>query len=150
MPQHHAKKTQGRSGAKSATKPLGPSQRQLRIGELIRKSLSEVFTRSDIRDDDLVGTFITVSEVRVSPDARNATAYVMPLGGKNQEVVVEALRRHSRFIRGEMARMIELKYVPELRFETDPSFDASERIDQVLRSPEVARDLKSPDLKSPE
>jgi len=118
-----------------------PSQRQLRVGEVIRHALAEIFLRTDIRDGDLAGVVLTVSEVRVSPDGRQATAFVMPLGGLNQDVVIEALTRHAKFLRGELARAVDLKYTPSLSFELDTSFDRSERIEEVLRSPDVARDL---------
>ncbi len=119
----------------------GPSQRQLRIGELIRKALAEIFIRTDIRDKDLEGVVLTVSEVSISPDAKNAKVYVFPLGGDDQQKAVAALNRHAKFLRGELARKVSLKYTPQLRFEIDVSFDQSERIDEVLKSDEVSKDL---------
>ncbi len=124
-----------------SSKPNGPSQRQLRVGELIRKALSEIFLRTEIQDPDLEGIVLTVSEVTVSPDIRNATAYVLPLGGDRKDEVVAALERHAKFLRGELARNVDLKYMPSLRFELDTTFEQSERIDEVLRSPKVAQDL---------
>ena len=118
-----------------------PSQRQLRLGEVIRHAFSEIFLRTDIRDADLAGVVLTVSEVRLSPDARNATIFVAPLGGENQDIVADALQRHSRFLRGELARKVEMKYVPDITFKPDTSFDTSDRIDELLRSRAVARDL---------
>lgn len=120
----------------------GPSQRQLRAGELIRHALAEIFHTEDIQDSDLEGEIISVAEVRVSPDLKHATVFTSSLGGKNSDVIARALNRHQRFLRGELARRIELKYVPELAFRGDHAIDAAERIDELLRSPEVARDLK--------
>ncbi len=111
----------------------GPSQRQLRLGELLRHTLAEVFLRTEIQDDDLRGASITVAEVRVSPDARMATAFVTSLGGRNQDAVVAALGRNRRFIRGEVARRVHLKYVPDLRFRLDDRFDHSARITKLLK-----------------
>ena len=120
----------------------GPSQRQLRIGELLRKALADVFIRTEIQDSDLSGILLTVTEVSVSPDAKNAKAYILPLGGSNQDIVIAALNRHVKFIRGELSRKVSLKYMPQIKFEVDQSFDTSERIDSVLQSDQVARDLK--------
>ena len=120
----------------------GPTQRQLRVSESLRKALSEVFLRTDITDQDLLGVTLTVSEVRASPDLANATVYVLPLGGDNQEKVVEALERHKRFVRGEVARLVNLRHMPEFSFELDLTFDQSGRMDALLRSPSVARDIE--------
>ena len=125
----------------SRTHRRGPSQRQLRIGEVLRHALADIFLREDINDPELAGVALTVTEVSVSPDAKNATAYVLPLGGMDQDAVVAALDRHRKFVRGQTARRVSLKYMPELTFELDRSFDQSARIDAVLRSEEVARDL---------
>ena len=119
----------------------GPSQRQLRVGELLRKSLSEVFLRSEIQDTDLVGVTIIVSEVAVSPDNRNATVYVSVFGSDQQDTVTTALSRHTKFIRGELAPRVDLKFIPSLEFRLDTSFEYSNRIDQVLKSEKVAQDL---------
>lgn len=120
----------------------GPSQRQLRVAENLRHELSQIFTRIDIRDDDLKGAIITVSEVRTSPDMRNATVFVMPLGGERAKEIVEALERHKKFLRGELSHRVTLKYMPELHFKLDESFEESGRIADVLNSEKVARDLK--------
>ncbi len=120
----------------------GPSQRQLRVSESLRKALSEVFLRCDIADTDLKGVTLTVSEVRSSPDLKNATVYVLPLGGKKQDKVIEALKRHKRFIRGEVTRRVDLRHTPELIFELDLTFDQSGHMDALLRSPGVARDIE--------
>jgi ribosome-binding factor A len=121
----------------------GPSQRQLRAGELLRHALSEIFRTEDIVDEDLKGEIVTVAEVRMSPDLQHATVYASALSGKNSDDLARALNRHQRFLRGELARRIELKYVPELAFRGDHVGEEAAHIDELLRSPEVARDLKS-------
>lgn len=108
------------------------SQRQLRVGELVRHALTEILERGVVRDPYLAGVAITVSEIRVSADLRNATAYVMPLGGKNCEIVVEALRRAAPFLRRNLAARLALKYVPNLSFEADATFEYAGRINQLL------------------
>jgi len=120
----------------------GQSQRQLRVSENLRHELSQIFTRIDIQDDDLKGAVITVSEIRVSPDMGNATVFVMPLGGDNADVIVTALDRHKKFLRGELARKVHLKYMPNLIFKLDETFDNSSHIDKVLRTEKVAKDLE--------
>jgi ribosome-binding factor A len=122
-------------------KAAGPSQRQLRVGEEIRHVLVEILARGQFRDPDLQGVSITVSEVRVSPDLKHATAYVMPLGGANVDAVVKALRRASGFVRGEVARAVRLRVAPEIAFAADRSFEEASRIEAALRRPEVQRDL---------
>ena len=123
--------------------PAGGSQRQLRVGELIRHALAEMFSRGDIHDPTIEGHMITVPEVRMSPDLRLATIYVMPLGGKDEKAVVEALERNKKFLRGEIAHRVNLKFAPEIRFRVDERFDEAERIEKILRTPEVRRDLES-------
>lgn len=117
------------------------SQRQLRIGELLRHALAELFSRGELRDPDLSGTSLTVLEVSVSPDLKNARAFVMPLGGVNTDRVMAALERSSRHIRAQLARRVELKYMPEMHFTLDTSFEHSEAVDRLLKDPRVARDL---------
>jgi len=119
----------------------GGSQRQLRVGELIRHELAAMLSRGDIHDPVIEGHLITVPEVRVSPDLRLATIYVMPLGGRDIEKVIEALDRNKRFVRGEIARRVNLKFAPEIRFHVDERFDEAERIEKLLRTPAVRRDL---------
>lgn len=119
----------------------GPSQRQLRVSEVLRHALSDVLNRGEIRDPVLAESVITVVEVTASPDLRRATAYVMPLGGENQEEVLAALSRAARFIRGQVAREIELKYAPELEFRIDSSFDYADKVGNLLRDRKVAQDL---------
>lgn len=118
-----------------------PSQRQLRIGEELRHALSHILQREELRDPDLAGRSITVTEVRVSPDLKAATAFVLPLGGTDSDRTVGALRRASGYLRGCVAREVVLKYVPRLNFETDESFDKAARIQQLLREPDIAADL---------
>lgn len=118
-----------------------PSVRQLRVGEEIRHGLAEVFSRGDLHDPDLAGLSLTVSEVRVSPDLRNATAFVMPLGGAEIATVLAALQRAAPYLRSRIGGMLRLRYLPTLTFRADPSFDAVDRIDEILRSPGVVRDL---------
>lgn len=108
------------------------SQRQLRVGELVRHALTQILDRGVVRDPDLAGVAITVSEIRVSSDLRNATAYVMPLGGDDCEIVVEALRRAAPFLRRNLAARLDLRYVPNLLFEADATFDYAGRINQLL------------------
>jgi len=118
-----------------------PSQRQLKVGELIRHALAEIFARGEVMDEVVSKHSLTVPEVRMTPDLKLATAYVMPLGGGEADEVVAHLDKHKRFLRGEVAKRVNLKFMPELRFKVDVSFEASSRIDQLLASPEVARDL---------
>jgi len=123
-------------------KPTGPSQRMLRVGELVRHALAGLFARGEIEDDDLTGAVITVPEVRMSPDLKLASAYVMPLGGERANEIVAALNRHQRFIRGRVAPEIDLKFAPEIRFFVDETFEEFGKIDALLRSDRVQRDLK--------
>ena len=119
----------------------GGSQRQLRVGELIRHELAEMLSRGDVHDPVIEAHMITVPEVRMSPDLRLATIYIMPLGGRDEEDVIEALERNKRFLRGEIARRVNLKFAPEIRFRIDERFDEAERIEKLLRTPDVQRDL---------
>jgi ribosome-binding factor A len=119
----------------------GPSQRVLRVGELIRHALADMLTRGEVHDPVIEGHMITVPEVRMSADLRVATVYVMPLGGRDVTEVVEALNRNKRFLRGEIAHRVNLKFAPEIRFRADERFDEAERIEKLLRTPEVQRDL---------
>ena len=112
----------------------GPSQRQLRVGELIRHALSEMLARGDIHDDVIAGHVITVSEARMSPDLKLATIFVMPLGGEDVAPVLDALERNKRFIRGVVARAVNLKFAPDIRFRKDESFESGHRIDRLLDS----------------
>lgn len=113
----------------------------LRVGELVRHALASLFARGEIEDDVLAGKVITVPEVRMSPDLKLATAYVMPLGGEGAADVAAALNRHHRFIRGRIAPELDLKYAPEIRFFVDETFEEYGKIDALLRSDRVQRDL---------
>ncbi len=119
----------------------GPSQRQQRVAELVRHALAEVLQRGDISDPVLATHVVTVPEVRMSPDLKLATAYIMPLGGRDERPVLEALDRHKKTLRTEVARRVNLKFAPDLRFRRDPSFDEAARIDALLRSEKVQRDV---------
>ena len=122
---------------------LGPSQRQLRVGEALRHALAEILRRNDIQDTDLKGVSVTITQVKPSPDMRYCTVYCEPLGGRNGKVIVAALNRHKGFLRGEMGHMIATKFTPELRFVEDDSFAEAQKIETILKSPEVQRDLSS-------
>ena len=117
------------------------SLRQQRVGEEIRHALAEILLRSELRDPALSATSITISEVSVSPDLKNAIVFVMPLGGESTPEVMAALGRATVFLRRQLARVVRLRHVPQLRFRADGSFDSANRIEQVFRRPEVARDL---------
>jgi ribosome-binding factor A len=119
----------------------GGSQRQLRVGELIRHEFADMLSRGAVHDPVVETHMITVPEVRMSADLRLATIYVMPLGGRDGKEVLEALERNKRYMRGEIARRVNLKFAPQIRFRIDERFDEAERIDRLLRTPEVRRDL---------
>ena len=121
----------------------GGSQRQLRVGEVVRHAVAEILSQGNVHDPDLEGHIITVPEVRMSPDLKLATVYVMPLGGKDVEAVIEALDRNKRYLRGEIARHVNLKFAPDIRFRIDERFDEAERIEKLLRTPQVQRDLSN-------
>lgn len=120
----------------------GPSHRVLRVGENIRHALAEILSREEIRDEALDNASITVTEVRCSPDLRNATVFVMPLGGFNEVAIVEALNENSKFIRGQLSKMVRMKYLPNLKFSSDHSFHEADHIEELLRSAHVAQDLQ--------
>jgi len=123
-------------------KRTGPSQRQLRVGELIRHALAEMLARGEIHDDVLASHVVTVAEVRMSPDLRLASIYIMPLGGKEVAPVLAALDRNRKFIRGEIAQAVNLKFAPEIRFLADETFDEADRIDRLLASDKVRKDVE--------
>lgn len=130
----------------SRSSSSGPSQRQLRVGEQVRAALTEVLQRGDIRDPLIETSVISVSEVRMSPDLKIATAYVTPLGQSDHAPFIAALNHHAKFIRGRLAPALrQMKYMPEVRFRDDTSFENFQKIDELLRSPEVARDLDHDD-----
>jgi ribosome-binding factor A len=120
----------------------GDSQRQLRVGELIRHELAAMFSRGDVHDPVIETHMITVPEVRMSGDLRLATIYIMPLGGRDATDVLDALERNKRYVRGEISRRVNLKFAPEIRFRIDERFDEAERIEKLLRTPVVQRDLE--------
>jgi ribosome-binding factor A len=136
MPHHHRKSSAS-----------GGSQRQLRVGETVRHAVADILSQGSVHDPDLEGHIVTVPEVRMSPDLKLATVYVMPLGGRDTEVVIAALERNKKFLRGEVARRVNLKFSPDIRFRVDERFDEAERIEKLLRTPAVQRDIAtdSPD-----
>jgi ribosome-binding factor A len=130
MPRHHTKNT-----------APGGSQRQLRVGETVRHAIAEILSQGTVHDPELDGHIITVPEVRMSPDLKLATIYVMPLGGRDTDKVMAGLERNKKFLRGEVAHRVNLKFAPDLRFRVDDRFDEAERIEKLLRTPAVQRDL---------
>src|SRR6202166_5036039 len=130
MPRHHKKDS-----------APGGSQRQLRVGETVRHAIADILSQGSVHDPELEGHIITVPEVRMSPDLKLATIYVMPLGGRDTDIVIAALERNKKFLRGEIAHRVNLKFAPDIRFRVDERFAEAERIDKLLRSPEVKRDL---------
>ena len=138
MPRHHRKSS-----------AAGGSQRQLRVGETVRHAVAGILVDGSVHDPDLEGHIITVPEVRMSPDLKLATIYVMPLGGRDTGIVIAALERHKKFLRGEVARRVNLKFSPDVRFRVDERFDEAERIEKLLRTPAVQKDLAS-DSQDPE
>ena len=136
MPRHHKRDSAS-----------GGSQRQLRVGEIVRHAIADILSHGSVHDPALEGHIVTVPEVRMSPDLKLATVYVMPLGGRDTELVLAALERNKKFLRGEVARRVNLKFAPDVRFRVDERFDEAERIEKLLRTPAVQRDLApdSPD-----
>jgi len=119
----------------------GPSQRQLRVGEMLRHALSDILRENEIRDSDLEGVSVTITQVNASPDMCYATVFCEPLGGRNAKAIVAALNRHKGFLRGEMGHRIATKFTPELRFVEDESFAEAQKIETILKSDVVQRDL---------
>ncbi len=138
MPRHHKRDSAS-----------GGSQRQLRVGEIVRHAIADILSHGSVHDPDLEGHIVTVPEVRMSPDLKLATVYVMPLGGRDIDVVIAALERHKKFLRGEVARRVNLKFAPDVRFRVDERFDEAERIEKLLRTPAVQKDL-APDSQDSE
>ena len=130
MPRHHQR-----------NQPGGASQRQLRVGELVRHALADMLSRGEVHDPVIEAHMITVPEVKMTADLRLATIYVMPLGGRDSNEVIAALDRNKRYLRGEIARQVNLKFAPDIRFRIDERFDEAARIEKLLRTPAVARDL---------
>ncbi|AYG64698.1 MULTISPECIES: 30S ribosome-binding factor RbfA [unclassified Rhizobium] len=126
-----------------------PSQRMLRVGEQVRAAITQVLQRGEVRDDLIERTVISISEVRMSPDLKIATAYVTPLGVADHDTIIDTLNRHSKYIRGRLGQHLrQMKYMPEVRFRDDTSFDNYKKIDALLRSPEVQRDLDDGDAET--
>ncbi|HVY56517.1 MAG TPA: 30S ribosome-binding factor RbfA, partial [Xanthobacteraceae bacterium] len=123
----------------------GGSQRQLRVGELVRHAIADMLTRGEVHDPVIEEHMITVPEVKMSADLRLATIYIMPLGGRDAQAVLAALDHNRKFLRSEIARRVNLKFAPDIRFRLDERFDEAERIDKLLRSPSVRRDLDGED-----
>ncbi|MDP1642323.1 MAG: 30S ribosome-binding factor RbfA [Phenylobacterium sp.] len=130
-------------GARPALR--GPSQRQLRAGELVRHALVEILREEDLDDPALAGDPVTITEVRVSPDLRHAVCFIQPLGGENATEVVAAMNRASKFFRGRLGRMIELRATPELKFLHDETFDAADQMSRLFDDPKVRQDLDAPE-----
>jgi ribosome-binding factor A len=126
---------------RSEQRDPGPSQRQLRVGEMLRHALSEILIRGEIRDADLESVSVTITQVKPSGDMRHATVFCEPLGGRNADKIIAALNRHKAFIRGQLGHMITMKFTPELRFIEDHSFAEAKKIEDLLRSERVRRDL---------
>jgi len=139
---------------RNATGPQGPSQRQLRAGELIRHALVDVLREQAIHDEALAGVSITVTEVRLSPDLKHATCFVEPLGAGveaavtagHESEIIKALNTHAKFLRGQLGRHIDMKFTPDLKFRHDESFDAASHIDRLFDDPRVRADLARPDV----
>jgi len=144
MPSHSHKGRPGKGG-RGRPEAAGPTQRQLKAGELVRHALAEILREEPLHDPALLNASITVTEARVSPDLRHATVFVEPLGGRNAGEIVEGLNRVSKYIRGVLGRTIELKFTPDLRFVHDQSFDAALAMNRLFDNPVVQRDLAAPD-----
>jgi ribosome-binding factor A len=131
--------------AKRYEQNAGPTQRQQRVAELVRHALAEVLSRGDFQEEALTRNVITIPEVRMSPDLKLATAFVMPLGGRDEAAVLKALDKNKKVLRQEVAHRVNLKFAPDLRFLRDESFDEAARIDALLRTEKVQRDTAGPD-----
>lgn len=125
--------------------PAGPSQRQLRAGELTRHALVDILREHEIADEALLGKSITITEVRMSPDLKNALCFVEPLGGVQSDAVVKALNLNMKFLRGRLGQSIDMKFTPALKFVHDESFNEAARINRLFDDPKVAQDLRRPD-----
>ena len=142
----------GKQHTRNASGPAGPSQRQLRAGELIRHALVDVLREEEIHDEALRGISITVTEVRLSPDLKHATCFVEPLGAGvdaaetagHEDAIIKALNAHAKFLRGQLGRHIDMKFTPDLRFRHDESFEAAARLNRLLDDPRVRADSQVP------
>lgn len=128
--------------ARNSSQPKAPSQRQLRVGEMIRHALAEMLTRGEVQDETLNSHVITVSEVRMTPNLRTAIVYVVPLGSEDLAPVLKAFEKNTKFIRHSISQSVNLKYAPDLKFVSDESFAEANRIDELLASPKVRQDLE--------
>ena len=135
MKRHHPSRGRGHA-------PQGPSQRQLRAGELIRHALVEVLREEELQDEAMRGVSVTVTEVRLSPDLRHAQVFVEPLGGENADEVVKALNKHSKFVRGHLGRMVDMRFTPDLHFRHDDTFNEAARMARLFDDPKVRQDLQ--------
>lgn len=140
-----ARASSARFGERSERSPGGRSQRQLRVGEELRHALAQVLARGELRDPHLAEVNVTVTEVRVSPDLKNATAFVVPLGGGHLEGTVAALNHAASFLRGQLGHEVRLRFTPRLSFQADHSFDEAAHINEILHHPRVARDVQTDD-----
>lgn len=122
--------------------PTGPTQRQLRAGELVRHALVEILREEEFADPELTGVSVTVTQARMSPDLRHAMVFIVPLGGGHAGQVAKALNRHAKFLRGQLGRSIDMKFTPDLKFIEDESFDEAERINRLFDDPKVKADLE--------
>src|SRR6218665_1215495 len=143
-----SRRPSGRSGGRRTGRndgPAGASQPQLRVGEMLRPALADILFRNEIQDPALAGVSVTITQVKPSPDMRYATVYCEPLGGQNADVIVKALNRHKGFLRGEMGHRLTMKFTPELRFVEDESFAEAQKIETILKSDRVSRDIAATD-----
>jgi ribosome-binding factor A len=130
---------------KKSRTPAGPTQRQLRAGELVRHALVEILREEELQDPALAGVSVTVTEVRMSPDLRHALCFVEPLGGAHAAEVTAGLNRVSKFLRGRLGHAIELRFTPALKFVQDQSFDVADHMNRLLSDPRIRRDVETPD-----
>lgn len=137
----HSRSARGRARTSARGSSQTRSQRQLRVGEELRHALSRLLARGELRDPHLADVSLTVTEVRVSPDLKNATAFVVPLGGGDPQPVIAALNHAARFLRGQLGQEVELRHTPSLSFQADYSFDEAARVGAILHHPRVARDI---------
>lgn len=131
-----------RSTPKGRGVPAGPSQRQLRAGELTRHAVVEILREHEVSDPDLIGVSVTITEVRMSPDLRHALCFVEPLGGVHADEVVKALNRNAKYLRGILGRSIAMKFTPDLKFVRDETFDVATHMNRLFEDPKVAQDLR--------
>jgi ribosome-binding factor A len=142
---HTPKDRRGGSSSKSGRDAAGPSQRQLRAGELVRHAVAQILREEEVADPSLVGASITVTEVRMSPDLKHAVCFVEPLGGEKAAEVVAGLNRAAKFLRGRLGRHVELKFTPDLKFIHDQSFNEAARMGRLFENPVIQRDLAQSD-----